>query len=240
MKSAKVSDATTRLKLRKRERRQAQARRVLVWIVIVVLLGGFGYLFAFSPFLAVQRISISGISVLTEDQVIAAAQVSTGTPLAMIDPGKVADRLALLAPVAAVTVSREWPNTLQISIEERQPRLAIPLAGGYRLADATGVVFQTVEAAPSGLVVVEAPTGDQELLASVGQVFSALRPATAAKVSRLVAPTRDSIELKFKDGRQVIWGSAEQSDLKSRVLEDLLPLGGKVFDVSAPAFPTRR
>ncbi len=240
MKQGMVTDATNRLKLREQRRKRASARRVVVWVVVVLLAGGVGYLFAFSPVMAVQQISVSGNAVLSEAQVLDAAKVSIGTPLALIDPGKVADRIATLPAVAGVTVSRRWPNALQIDITERQPRLAIPIEGGYQLADATGVVFQEVATAPSGLVVVSAPSNDQQLLVGVGQVFSALTPGTAAKVSRLVAPTRDSIELRLSDGRQVFWGSAEQSELKSKVLDDLLPLGGKVFDVSAPAFPTRR
>ena len=78
------------------------------------------------------------------------------------------------------------------------------------------------------------------MLVDVGTVFSALSGATAAKVSRLEAPTRDGIVLRLRDGSRVVWGSAEDSALKSQVLDALLPLGGTVFNVSAPGFPTRR
>ncbi len=46
--------------------------------------------------------------------------------------------------------------------------------------------------------------------------------------------------MRLKDGTRVIWGSAQDSPLKSEVLDALLPLGGSEFNVSAPAFPTRR
>lgn len=125
-------------------------------------------------------------------------------------------------------------------VTERKARLAIPAGGGYLLADATGVVFEAVATAPSGLVVVAADPADQQVLVDVGAVFSALSPQTAAKVSRLAAPSRDGIELRLRDGTRVIWGSAEDSALKSQVLDELMPLGGTEFNVSAPAFPTRR
>jgi cell division protein FtsQ len=139
-----------------------------------------------------------------------------------------------------VTVSRDWPDAIRIAVTERKPRLAIPAGGGYLLADAAGVVFQAVSTAPSGLVVVEADPNSQRVLVDVGTVFSALSTQTAAKVSRLEAPTRDGIVLRLRDGSRVVWGSADDSALKSQVLDDLLPLGGSVFNVSAPAFPTRR
>lgn len=241
MKPGKVSDATSRLKVREQQRKRASVRRITSAVVVAALVGGLVYLVALSPVLAVQQISISGVSVLSEDQVIAAAAVPIGTPLAMIDAAKVADRVAALAPVAGVTVSRQWPTRLEIAITERQARLAIPTSGGgYQLADANGVVFEKVDTAPAGLVQVVAAADDQQLLTGVGEVFSALSPTTAAKVSRVEAPTQDSIELQLTDGRQVFWGSADQSELKSRVVDDLLAMPGKVYDVSAPAFPTRR
>ena len=108
------------------------------------------------------------------------------------------------------------------------------------MADASGVVFEDVAELPSGLVLVVAPTADRQLLVDVGTVFSALSADTAARVARLEAPTRDGIQLRLKDGAVVVWGSAEQSELKSQVLDGLLPKGGRVFDVSAPGFPSRR
>jgi cell division protein FtsQ len=152
----------------------------------------------------------------------------------------VADRVAGLPPVAGVTVTRDWPGTIRIAVTEREPRLAIPAGGGYLIADATGVVFEALSDRPSGLITVDADPAQQQVLVDVGTVFSALSPKTAAKVSRLAAPSRDGIELRLVDGSRVIWGSAEDSALKSEVLDSLMALGGTEFNVSAPAFPTRR
>jgi cell division protein FtsQ len=214
--------------------------RALWWVLAAAVVGGLVYVVAFSPVLSARAVAVSGTKVLTKQEVLAAAGVDVGTPLARVDTGAVAGRVAGLPPVAEVTVVRNWPNTLQITVTERRPRLAVPATSGYLIADASGVVFEAVADAPSGLVLVDAPATDQALLADVGTVFSALSADTAAKVSRLQADTRDSIVLRLSDGSRVVWGSADQSALKSQVLDDLLPLGGQVFDVSAPAFPTRR
>lgn len=237
---SQVSDATSRLQLRRRDR---QRRRWLRWLaggLIGMVLLGAGYLIAFSPALSARAVTVAGAKVLTKGEVLGAASVAAGTPLVWVDPAQVAERVSGLPAVAEVTVTRNWPDRVAIAVTERKPRLAIPAGGGYLLADASGVVFQAVESAPSGLVVVEADPNQQRVLVDVGTVFSALSSKTAAKVSRLEAPTRDGIRLRLRDGSRVIWGSAEDSTLKSRVLDDLLPLGGTEFNVSAPAFPTRR
>ncbi len=237
---SQVRDATSRLQLRRRDQRR---RRSLAWLggaLAVVLLVGAVYVVGFSPTLAARAVTVNGAKVLSKTEVLDAAGVPAGTPLVWVDPATVAERVAGLPAVAEVTVSRDWPDTVHIAVTERKPRLAIPAGGGYLLADASGVVFQAVKNAPSGLVVVEADPNSQQVLVDVGTVFSALSSGTAATVSRLEAPTRDGIVLRLRNGTRVVWGSAEDSALKSQVLDDLLPLGGTVFNVSAPGFPTRR
>jgi len=238
--SARVSDATSRLKSRRDDRRRHRIVGGLVAALIVVVLAAGVYVVAFSPVLSTRQIQVSGLKVLAKNDVVATSGIVLGTPLARVDITAAADRLAAVPAVADVTVVRSWPNAVSIAIVERRARLAIATDNGYLLADATGVVFQTVSDRPGGLVLVDAPTNDQQLLVDVGTVYSALSPDTAARVDRVVASTRDAIELRLKDGDRVIWGSAEQSGLKSQVLDNLLAKSGTVFDVSAPGFPTYR
>lgn len=235
-----VSDATTRLELRRRDDRKRWWLRI--GALVLLLLAGFAaaYLVWFSPLLGATNIAVSGNKLLSKTEVLAAAQVVPGTPLARLDVDAVADRVAGLPAVAQVRVSREWPNTIAVAITERTAHLSIPAGGGYLVADESGVVFQAVKDQPSGLVRVVADPNDQAVLADVGTVFSALTDHQRNDVNRLEAPSRDGIVLRLHDGAKVIWGSAEESELKAQVLAKLLPLGGDIFDVSAPAFPARR
>lgn len=238
--SGKVSDATSRLKLRDRDRKRNRAVRVAGWTVTFGLVLGLVYLFAFSPVLAVKDIAVTGVRVLSVDQVRQVAGVAPGASLARVDVSAVADRVAMLPAVAAVEVVRVWPAQVAINVTERKPRLAIASGDHFLLADIHGVVFQSVDKAPSGVISVVADPANQALLADIGVVYSALSAATAAKVAKVEASSADSIELRLRDGRRVVWGSAEQSELKSRVVDEILRLSGHVFDVSAPSLPTRR
>lgn len=238
--TSRVSDATTRLELRRRRQRRTRIVRVVAWSVVAVLAGAAVYVFAFSPIFATQHVTVSGAEVLSADQVREASAVAVGTPLARVDLAAAADRVAGMPAVAEVDIARSWPNTVTISITERTPRLALPEGNHYLLADASGVVFRRVAKLPAGLVEVVADSGARELLVDVGTVYSSLSKPTAAKLSRIEAVSADGIELKLRDGRRVMWGSAEQSELKSAVLDDLLRMSGRYFDVSAPSFPTRR
>jgi cell division protein FtsQ len=63
----------------------------------------------------------------------------------------------------------------------------------------------------------------------------------AARVDHVEVQTIDQITLVLRDGRQVLWGSAEQSELKARVLPELLAAQrAQVYDVSVPESPITR
>lgn len=233
-------DATTRLAVRRRSQRR---RRWLLWLWLALALAGVAgvvYLVGFSPVLAVSRVEISGAEVLSEQEVSQAAAVELGTPLVRVDVAGIAERVAGLPPVDEVSVTREWPDQVTIAIAEREARLALASGTGYLIADASGVVFDTARSRPKGLVLVEANPRDQRALADAGVVFSSLSEKTAGKVTVVQARGRDAITLRLEKGIRVFWGSVEQSELKSEVLDVLLEQEGTVFDVSAPAHPTRR
>lgn len=233
-------DATTRLAVRRRSWRR---RRWLRWLwpaLATAAVAAVIYVVGFSPVLAVARVEISGVDVVSEQEVTQAAAVELGTPLVRVDLSGIAERVAGLPPVAEVSVSRQWPDQVTIAITEREARLAIASGTGYLIADAAGVVFDTATSRPKSLVLVDADASDQASLADAGVVFSSLSEQTAAKVTVVQAEGLDSITLQLEDGVKVFWGSAEQSELKSQVLDVLLEQGGTVFDVSSPAHPTRR
>ena len=55
------------------------------------------------------------------------------------------------------------------------------------------------------------------------------------------ATTIDQISLVLKDGRTVIWGSADESDTKAEVLATLLAtVQAGTYDVSVPSKPTTK
>ena len=61
-----------------------------------------------------------------------------------------------------------------------------------------------------------------------------------AKIDFVDVKTVDQISLKFRDGRTVVWGSADESEQKARVLDALLRQRFDVYDVSVPGQPTTR
>lgn len=208
------------------------------------------WLVFFSSVLAVRTVAVTGTRKLTAEQVVAAAAVHPGGPLARVDTDAVRRRVAGALPRAErVDVWRGWPRTLRIRITERRPVAAVKEAGGrYTQVDASGVCFATEAAPPPGVPVVvlelssaardaSAAFPQRDLVAAAVQVARDLPPAVAGRAPAVEVHSYDDIELRLDGGRTVLWGSAERGTRKAQVLTALLKLPARTYDVSAPDAP---
>ena len=241
-----ASDATS-VRSRRAFARRQWARRWLTWkyvllvLLVVALLVGGAWLFWFSSYLAVRTVEVSGAERLGGAEVRAAAAVPDGEPLARVDLTAVQARVQALADVRAAEVTRTWPDTVTITVEERVPVAVVEIGGTLRGLDTEGVVFREYRSAPEGLPRVETPadTGRDALLEAAG-VVSALPGDLTRRVDHVEVATVDQISLELRDGRTVVWGSAEESEAKAEVLAALLEQPGSTYDVSVPSQPTIR
>jgi len=162
--------------------------------------------------------------------------VPMGRPLARVDLGQIRRRVAALAPVERVTVSRDWPAALRVRVTERVPAAAVPQSKQFLLIDSHGVAFQTVSTRPADLPLVRLahPAATDLATRSALKVLTAMPEALSVRVAELVVNSPAGIELRLRDDRRVVWGDATESALKARTALTLLNHRGRVVDVSAP------
>jgi cell division protein FtsQ len=236
------------LRSRRRFTRRQWARRWLTWkpvlavVLLVVLLVGGIWLVFFSSYLAVSGVQVAGAEQLEPADIERAAAVPDGEPLARVDLDRVRTRVESLAAVKSADVTRQWPDEVLITVVERQAVAVVQIGGQLRGMDADGVVFRGYAKAPAGLprVQTSASTGT-EALREGALVVGSLPRALASRVDHVDVKTVDEISLELRDGREVEWGSAEQSAQKADVLTDLLSaVDAQHYDVSVPGQPTTR
>jgi cell division protein FtsQ len=241
---ASDDEPTVRLAHRQFARRQWARRwlawrRLLVLLVVVGVAAAGGWLVFFSSLLAVERVQVSGTEVLQPGQVRRVAAVPTGEPLASVALDSIAARVESLAPVAAVDVSRAWPDQVHIDVTEREAVAVVERAGTVQGVDAEGVLFRTFDDVPERLPLVRISAATRsEALAGATEVIAALPDDLARRVDHLTVRTMDSISLQLRNGRTVFWGSAAQSANKAEVLAVLLRQKASIYDVSVPGRPT--
>lgn len=241
-------DRSVRVARRRFARRQ-WARRWLAWrgMLLTVLVGGavaaLVWLVFFSSVFAVSGVTVEGADVLSPERVREAADVPRGEPLATVDLDAVTARVESLAPVQAVDVSRSWPDKVRILVQERTAVAVVVRDGVVRGLSADGVLFRRFPEPPGRLPEVRTSAGvGSEALTEAARVVGALPEDLAGRVAYVDVESVDAVSLRMRDGRVVVWGSAEDSDLKARVLEVLLGAAphATTYDVSVPGQPTTR
>ena len=225
--------------------RRSRRRRV-TWLVVlscILLLGGFVTASIYSPLLSLKNISVTGTARIDKTQLLAALDGQMGTPLALVDFGKIRTALSKFPLIRSYVTESVPPDSLVIRITERAPIAAIQTATGFSIVDPAGVVIQESTDRPKGIPLVTsgaAITTSAAFSASV-DVILALPPTLATTVDSITAATKDDVTLTLVGGQKVVWGSNEQSALKARVLADLIKAQGGTtpvtFNVSAPTTP---
>jgi len=222
-------------------RRQVLLRR---WVALAGTLGlaGLVVVALWTPLVGVRSVSVAGVRDLTTAQVVAAANVRTGTPMLRLDTTGITARVGSLPRVASVDVTREWPNTVLITVTERDPVGVLAQADGVHLVDRSGLDYATVAAAPAGLPKIQLPhtSPSDARTQAVVRVLAALPEQLRSQLTAVSAATPGSVQLSLADGKTILWGDADDSARKAAVLGALMTRPGKVYDVSSPDLPTIR
>jgi cell division protein FtsQ len=194
-----------------------------------------------SRLLVVRSVTVTGEHLVTSAQVIAAADVPVGTSLVNVDTGLVARRVAGIRQVASVTVSKDWPDHLAITVRERVPVVAVRMAGGgYDLVDPSGVLVVWSRTKPARLPLYQTSVAGGTLrgnsgLAAAAAVLAELSPALSKQVAEVgAAGTANQVLLGLRNGKTVLWGGPDYAAQKNRELVVLLGGAAHYIDVSSP------
>lgn len=226
---------------RQRTQRWLRWRAILAVAVALLLVAGAVWTVFFSSLLAVQAVDVEGTSLLSPAQVRSAAAITPGDPLARVDLARIEGRLMALAPVKDVEVTREWPDRILIVVSERVAVAAVPVGSGFKGIDADGVLFRDFAAQPKNLPLIVLPDDiGQDAMKEGADVIAALPTELQARIDHVEVESVDGISLVLDDEKVVVWGSAERSADKARVLDALLNAAPRAstYDVSAPGQPT--
>jgi cell division protein FtsQ len=225
-----------------RVRRRPWVLAACLAVVLALLTGGV-WLVEFSSVLVTKSVRVKGVPPGEVPSIVARAAVPMGTPLARVDTYAISRRVIVTAALAAVTVSRSYPNTILISATLRVPVLAVKNPQGQvQVVDSQGVAYATVSVAPKGVPLintVESPSSMESMRAAM-TVLRALPTAQRGQVTNvtILGPN----EVTFKLGAvTVVWGGASEPQLKVKVMTVLLRQKGVgTIDVSAPRTPVIR
>lgn len=219
-------------------KRRKRVKRLLLLLPILLILSGAVYLVYFSEVFAVKTISVQGSKIVSDQTIIDAAMIPLGMPLAKIDSGTIQKNLSEFPSVGSVEVRRVWPSEIVLAISERMPVATMAEGGTWKFVDEFGVMYGESSKVPDGLIPITA--NSIAARAAIAGVIQSLPDSMKRQVLTMSATTKDSVELRLTSNRTVFWGSYAQTTRKIKVLEVLLTKNARLYDVSAPNFPTTR
>lgn len=211
-------------------------RSAFLALLTVGVVGIAAWLVFFSSVLGVRDIQVRGNLGIPAQQIQQATGVPEGRPLATVDVPEVEERIMKIRQIQSVTVSRGWPGTLVVEVVEREPIAVVPVGTRFALMDRHGVMTEVRDVAPATLPVLRADRaqpGDPATGAALA-VMEALPDDLVPRIAEVLAPTSETVSLRLKDGRTVMWGGRDRAADKAKILVTLLKRPADTYDVSSP------
>lgn len=214
----------------------------------------------FSPLLATQKITVRGASLLETTQVEQKLEPLRGVPLTRIDEKKVRELIGQDNVIRSVQVESRPPHELVVTLKERTAVAVVKQGDTYHTVDSDGVSLLESATQPDTSVPLVRFSGDDPQASAefrtISTALSAMPSELLAQVKEAGATSTSSITLTLRDNTTVQWGTAEESELKAKVLLSLRQAIAKraqeeksseaqtqkvtVYDVSAPRVPVTR
>ena len=249
--------------IRKRERDKRNAaryRRYVLRIVLVCLLAAglvFGAIFVYrSDLFAIEQVQANGVTHLTSAEITELAAVPDDSTLLRVDTESIVERLEANAWVQAATVTREFPDTICIDIEEREAGAVVRISKkSYWVISKDGVWLSaaTDEDVESLMLVTDvssslaAPVSgsycDDGGIENALAVLEGISDEFKAQVESISAESSIKTALNLSDGIIVAFGDSSDIALKESVVTELLETyEGKItyINVRTPSRPTYR
>ena len=246
----------------RKERTPLTRARKLLYTAIALALVAVLYvvLVFFSPLLATQTITVRGASLLETTQVEQKLEPLRGVPLTRIDEKRVRELIGQDNVLRSVQVESRPPHELVVTLKERAAIAIVKVGETYHTVDTDGVSLMESSSEPSTSVTLVRLNGDDpqhsDEFRTISTALSAMPAELLAQVKEASATSTSSITLTLRDNTTVQWGTAQESELKAKVLLSLRQAVAQraqeeassgaqaqkvtVYDVSAPRVPVTR
>ena len=240
-----------RIRQRRIEVRRDEGRRRLR---VLLILGGFVLAALLSwgatrtPLLNVDTLRITGTSRTTPADIATASGLERGMAMFDVHTEAARRRIEAMPWVRRAQVKREWPSTVVVDVQERQPVATLPGQGGVATVDRSGRVLAVSPTPPSGqpLLLGLAPAGPPGTMigaraADLLAVAQAVPPAVVPRVAGVALAEGGQVELRLRPSGVVRLGPPDKLADKLLAVEtvlaqvDLTRLA--VLDVRVPSSP---
>ena len=123
------------------QERQPVPKRLFSGLLMVLFLLITGFLFLNSSFFNVSSIVIQGNKYMSNEEIYAVAKIPENSNIFRLGITEVKERLSRDLRIAQVEISRKFPNTIVVTINERKPLAYVASSYGFVELDKQGIVL---------------------------------------------------------------------------------------------------
>ena len=230
-----VTHNQTSFMYRLRLRRLKRVFLTVAGLLLICLAGFGGYTFANSSFFDLSEIRITGNTVVSRDEIIAASGLRIGTNLLKISRAQAVMQLLSLPYVREVELSRVFPDKVEIRITERTPlalinaddRHLVMDENGYCLLEVAAITAESwelphIRCSSEAIQLLPGERSEDKGVRAALDLIQQLDPFFLEGIAEFDAPSAEKLALINRDGLPVLFGQPEDLDRKLKCYEELL------------------
>lgn len=126
----------------KQARQIKKVKKALINVSLIILIITAITLFLLSPIFSIENISIKNNEKLSQEEIISLSQIEKGTNLFKIRNAEIKNNIKENAYVDEVKVNRILPNTIEITVTERQVVYLLEYGSSYAYIDEQGYILE--------------------------------------------------------------------------------------------------
>lgn len=226
------------VKLKERRRKKLdniktyKRKRLIVLAIIVAVITTGAWLIYSSNFFRVTEIRVVGNKNISDQKIIEGSEIMRNESLFMLRSSKISSRLKKINWIESVKTVRDWPDTVILEINERQPIAYVETDKGSYLIDKKSFVvdkkinYQQNQhlAKVDGLTLENIKIGQHIKNRALDNALAAHRSLVEELNLDIYSITANSVdELYFiVQGIEIIYGEAVKTDLKNKVIKTML------------------
>lgn len=193
-------------------------------VLIIILVGGSVWALR-GPYFRVSQVSITG-----NDDRIATADLLQKAGLwdqsmFTADLTAAQHRIAAMPLVDSVEIARAWPDSIKITVTERQPWGTWEQSGVDYVIDHTGVVIDRGKAAAGSPIIKSSEPGNREIgdhvdyqaVDAAAEIYKQLPAALGSTVSDVSFVAGKGVQVTTADGQTALFGDSSSIDYKLAV-----------------------
>lgn len=220
------------IKRNKPSRFGASLSRAIVfkWLMLLALIGVGAYGAMTTPRMMetvsqqrVEQVIIEGeVKFISEREVLSAVNDYISESLLLVDMDEIKLALEAMPWIRAVTIRREWPDTLVLNIVEEK---AIARWGNNKLLNQDGAIFSPEDIVGlENLAILSGPSGSEGQVMEQYLLFNQLLYQRGLKIAELILNERSAWKLILANGVVVNVGKTEVMERMRRLVGFVDPL----------------